>query len=69
MAAWRLVRSEKGKGQERFHGGTKKLLRIMSMFIILIAVMASWVYILVKMYQITYFKYVQFTGLPGWLRQ
>lgn len=48
MAAWGLVRSEKGEGQERFHGGTKKLLRIMSMFIILIAVMASWVYTYVK---------------------
>ena len=44
-------------------------LGVMYTFVTFTVVMASWVYTLVKMYQITYFKYVQFTGLPGWLRQ
>ena len=48
MVAWGLAGSEKGEGQERLHEGTKKLLRIMGMFIILIAVIASWVYTYVK---------------------
>lgn len=48
MVAWGLVGSEKGGGQERLHGGTQKLLRIMRMFIILISVIASWVYTYVK---------------------
>lgn len=38
-------------------GGTKKLLGVMGMFIIMIEVIVSWIYTYVKMYKIVYKVY------------
>lgn len=47
--------------------GTRKLVEMMNMFITLIVVLVSWVYVYVQSHQIIYTKYVQFFVLSLYL--
>ena len=47
----------------------RKLLGVMNMLITLIAMMVSQAYTFIKMYQIIYFKYVQFIVCQSYLNK
>ena len=54
---------------EQVQRGMRKLLGVMNMLITLIAMMVSQAYTFIKMYQIIYFKYVQFIVCQSYLNK
>lgn len=65
LGMWRQGRQEKGISK----GHKKYLVGEISIFIILIVMMGSWVYTYVKIYQIVHFKCVQFLVCQLYLKR